>query len=91
MECRQRATIPEPTTITMSVALVASEVVQSAKANAMIAMPRIICQRFIGGLGLMWTEFGVSEEGVWMDMVTDWEVGWGDQSAAILRRFENQG
>lgn len=91
MECRQRATIPEPTTITMSVALVASEVVQSAKANAMIAMPRIICQRFICGLGLMWTEFGVSEEGVWMDMVTDWEVGWGDQSAAILRRFENQG
>ncbi len=39
----------------------------------------------------MWKEFGVSEEGVWMDMVTDWEVGWGDQSAAILRRFENQG
>ena len=91
MECRQRATIPEPTTITMSVALVASEVVQSAKANAMIAMPRIICQRFICGLGLMWKEFGVSEEGVWMDMVTDWEVGWLDQSAAILRRFENQG
>ena len=78
MECRQRATIPEPTTITMSVALVASEVVQSAKANAMIAMPRIICQRFMCGVGLMWTEFGVSEEAVWLDMVTDWEVGGGD-------------
>ena len=64
MECRQRATIPEPTTITMSVALVASEVVQSAKANAMIAMPRIICQRFMCGVGLMWTEFGESEEAV---------------------------
>ena len=78
IECRQRATIPEPTTITMSVALVASEVVQSAKANAMIAMPRIIFQRFMCGLGLMWTGFGVTDEGVWMDMVTDWEVGWGD-------------
>jgi len=43
----------EPTTITMRVALVASEVVQSANASATMAIPRIICQRFICGLGLI--------------------------------------
>jgi hypothetical protein len=91
MEWRQRATMAEPTTITMRVALVASEVVQSANASATMAIPRIICQRFICGLGLMWTEFGVSVEVVWMVMVTDLEVGCGDQFGAILRRFENQG
>jgi hypothetical protein len=35
--------------------------------------------------------WNVRGEGVWMDMVTDWEVGCGDQFGAILRRFENQG
>jgi hypothetical protein len=92
MEWRQRATMAEPTTITMRVALVASEVVQSANASATMAIPRIICQRFICGLGLISDGFwNVRGEGVLRDMVTDWEVGCGDQFGAILRRFENQG